>query len=193
MRLLGWVGSFSKVSLSQSGGSRPLSLAVPSRVWMTAARLPARSEPANNQFFFPTAMGRMAFSAGLLSDRQVAGFGVADQRRPALEGVVEGFGGAATVGGLGTGLDQPLMQGFQRGQGKVLAPAFAVFDGNVLGLPLDLVKPAMRCSASWAMGLWLVWRWKNLRRAWAMQPPSVRMPPIRSEQVLVAATKLFRT
>jgi hypothetical protein len=32
-----------------------------------AARRPARSEPANSQFFLPTAIGRIAFSTGLLS------------------------------------------------------------------------------------------------------------------------------
>ena len=34
---------------------------------MAAARLPARSDPVNNQFFFPIAIGRMMFSTGLLS------------------------------------------------------------------------------------------------------------------------------
>ena len=34
---------------------------------MAAARLPARSDPVNNQFFFPMAIGRMMFSTGLLS------------------------------------------------------------------------------------------------------------------------------
>ena len=67
MRLLGQVGSFSRVSLSHAAGSSPLSLAVPNRLWITAARLPARSDPENIQFFFPMAMGRMAFSTGLLS------------------------------------------------------------------------------------------------------------------------------
>jgi hypothetical protein len=32
---------------------------------MAAARRPARSEPANSQFFLPMAMGRIAFSTGL--------------------------------------------------------------------------------------------------------------------------------
>ena len=65
MRLLGQAGSLSRVSLGQAAGSRPLSLAVPSRLWITAARLPARSEPVNSQFLRPTATGRMAFSTGL--------------------------------------------------------------------------------------------------------------------------------
>lgn len=52
---------------SQRAGSRPLSLAVANRLWMVAARHPARSEPANSQFFLPMVMGRMAFSTGLLS------------------------------------------------------------------------------------------------------------------------------
>ena len=33
---------------------------------MAAARVPARAEPVKSQFFFPTAMGRMLFSQGLL-------------------------------------------------------------------------------------------------------------------------------
>ena len=33
---------------------------------MAAARFPARSEPAKSQFFLPMAMGRIAFSTGLL-------------------------------------------------------------------------------------------------------------------------------
>jgi hypothetical protein len=44
----------------------PFSLAVASRLWMAAARRPARSEPVNIQFFLPTAIGRMTFSTGLL-------------------------------------------------------------------------------------------------------------------------------
>jgi hypothetical protein len=52
---------------SQRAGSRPLSLAVANRLWIAAARRPARSEPVNSQFFLPMAMGRMAFSTGLLS------------------------------------------------------------------------------------------------------------------------------
>jgi hypothetical protein len=58
MRLLGQVGSFSKVSFSQAAESRPLSLAVPSSVWITAARFPARSDPAKSQFFLPKAIDR---------------------------------------------------------------------------------------------------------------------------------------
>jgi hypothetical protein len=50
IRLLGQVGSFSSVSLSQAAGSMPFSLAVASRLWMAAARRPARSEPVNSQF-----------------------------------------------------------------------------------------------------------------------------------------------
>lgn len=61
-------GVFSRVSLSpQAAGSSPLSLAVPNRLWITAARLPVRSEPVNSQFFLPMAIGRIAFSTGLLS------------------------------------------------------------------------------------------------------------------------------
>jgi hypothetical protein len=52
---------------SQRAGSRPLSLAVANRLWIAAARRPARSEPVNSQFFLPMAVGRMAFSTGLLS------------------------------------------------------------------------------------------------------------------------------
>ena len=55
------------MSASHCAGLRPLSFAVPSRVWMAAARFPARSEPVNSQFFLPSAMGRIVFSTGLLS------------------------------------------------------------------------------------------------------------------------------
>lgn len=63
--LLGQVGKAANVSASQRIGSSPLSLAVASRLWIVAARRPARSEPPNNQFFLPTAMGRIVFSTGL--------------------------------------------------------------------------------------------------------------------------------
>lgn len=46
--LLGHVGRRSTTLASQRNGSRPLSLAVPSEVWMAAARRPARSEPAKS-------------------------------------------------------------------------------------------------------------------------------------------------
>lgn len=49
--LFGQVGRFLSVPLSQRSGSRLFSLAVASRLWIAAARLPARSEPANIQFF----------------------------------------------------------------------------------------------------------------------------------------------
>jgi energy-coupling factor transporter ATP-binding protein EcfA2 len=65
--LLGELGSLSRVSANQRAGSSPLSLAVANRLWMAAARRPARSEPANSQFFLPIAIGRIVFSTGLLS------------------------------------------------------------------------------------------------------------------------------
>ena len=65
--LFGQDGSFSSVAASQRAGSRPLSLAVANKLWNAAARRPARSEPANSQFFLPIAIGRIAFSTGLLS------------------------------------------------------------------------------------------------------------------------------
>jgi len=52
IRRLGQVGSFSSVSNNHSAGLMPFSLAVPSKDCIAAARFPARSEPANNQFFF---------------------------------------------------------------------------------------------------------------------------------------------
>jgi len=55
------VGSLSKVLASQRAGSSPLSLAIANRLWMAAARRPARSESANSQFFLPMAIGRIAF------------------------------------------------------------------------------------------------------------------------------------
>lgn len=66
MRLFGHVGSFSSVSRNHAAGSRSLSLAVARKVCIAAARLPAVSVPVNSQFFFPTTIGRIAFSTGLL-------------------------------------------------------------------------------------------------------------------------------
>jgi hypothetical protein len=65
--LLGQMRSLSSVLASQRAGSSPLSLAVANRLWMAATRRPARSEQANSQFFLPMAIGRIAFSTGLLS------------------------------------------------------------------------------------------------------------------------------
>lgn len=67
MRRMVQTGSFSSVSFSQADGSMPLSFAVANRLWIAAARFPARSLPANSQFFLPMAIGRIAFSTGLLS------------------------------------------------------------------------------------------------------------------------------
>ena len=61
------MGNFSRVFLSQAAGSRPLSLAVANSVWITAVRLPARSEPAKSQFFLPIAIGRIIFSLILIA------------------------------------------------------------------------------------------------------------------------------
>lgn len=41
---------------------------------------------------------------GVVVNRQVSAAGVADQALPALQGVVDGFGGAAAVGGMKAGL-----------------------------------------------------------------------------------------
>ena len=67
MRRMVQMGSFSSVFFSQADGSMPLSFAVANRLWIAAARLPARSNPANSQFFLLIAIGRIAFSTGLLS------------------------------------------------------------------------------------------------------------------------------
>jgi hypothetical protein len=61
---------------------------------MLATRWPAISEPANSQFFLPMAMGRMAFSTGLLSMGRwaLAVVGVAREGAPAFERVGGGPG-----------------------------------------------------------------------------------------------------
>ena len=45
--LFGQVGNFSSVKVNHAN-----------ELWMAAARNPARSEPANSQFFLPSAIGR---------------------------------------------------------------------------------------------------------------------------------------
>ena len=50
MRHMVQTGNFSSLSFSQADDSMPLRLAVANRLCIAAARLPARSLPANNQF-----------------------------------------------------------------------------------------------------------------------------------------------
>ena len=87
IRLFGQTGNFSSVSLSQAQGSMPFSLAVPNRLCIAAARLPARSDPANKQFFLPMAMGRSAFSTGLLHTTKHAGRKRTSLRKDSMDGV----------------------------------------------------------------------------------------------------------
>ena len=47
-------------------GSNPLSFAECSKLITAAAHWPARREPANSQFYLPTAIGRIWFSTQLL-------------------------------------------------------------------------------------------------------------------------------
>ena len=61
------VGRCVSTSVSHACGSSPLALAVASKPMIAAARWPARSAPTNIQFLLPSAIGRMAFSIGLLS------------------------------------------------------------------------------------------------------------------------------
>ena len=50
--------------LGQAAGSSPLSLVVPSKVLITDARCPARSDPANNQSFCLRQSGECSFRTG---------------------------------------------------------------------------------------------------------------------------------
>ena len=52
-------------SASQACGSMSLSLAVTIRLYMAAARMPPRSEPAKSHDFLPNAIPRSARSAAL--------------------------------------------------------------------------------------------------------------------------------
>jgi hypothetical protein len=61
------VGRRVSTSVSHACGSSPLALAVASKPMIAAARWPARSAPTNIQFRLPRAIGRIAFSIGLLS------------------------------------------------------------------------------------------------------------------------------
>lgn len=69
------------------------------RLIIAAARLPLRSDPANNQFDRPSAHGRIKFSIWLLSvDWHSTIFQVARQRYPAFKAVIQGFGRGRTLG-----------------------------------------------------------------------------------------------
>ncbi|MFA6816066.1 MAG: hypothetical protein WCS73_07210, partial [Lentisphaeria bacterium] len=56
--------SLGRISVSQASKSTALSLQVATRLLITAAISPPFSLPTNNQFFRPSAQGRMVFSAG---------------------------------------------------------------------------------------------------------------------------------
>ena len=72
---------------------------------MADARFPARSEPVNSQPVFPTECdGSNRVFDGIVVNGQVSGAGIADQALPTPQGVVDGFGGTATIGGMGAGL-----------------------------------------------------------------------------------------
>ena len=68
------------------------------RLWIAAARQPARSEPVNSQFFLPMAIGRLACSTGLLSIGSVPELALALQRRPAFERILDCLGSTAASG-----------------------------------------------------------------------------------------------
>ena len=96
------------MSASQACGSTSLSQTVPMSVYITAARKPRRSEPADNQLRLPGAIPRRALSTALLV-RQMApiaitfvdAFGAADgASQEHVTGVVftsRSIAGAATV------------------------------------------------------------------------------------------------
>jgi len=72
-----------------------VSLAVPSNVWMAAARWPARST-SGQPVLFAQGNGRMVFSTGCYR-LQMAGSGIADQGWPTFQGIIQGFRGASTI------------------------------------------------------------------------------------------------
>src|SRR3954469_18936982 len=79
-------------SASQACGLMSLSLAVAIRVYITAARSPPRSEPANNQARRPKATPRNARSAALLL-RQMRPSSRKREGRPARQHVIDRLGG----------------------------------------------------------------------------------------------------
>ena len=86
----------------------PLSFAVANRLCTAAARIPARSLPANSQFFLPIAIGRIAFSTGLLVYGQIPGLRIANQARPSIQRVVDRTRPPATVSGGCAQMNQPI-------------------------------------------------------------------------------------
>lgn len=74
-------------------------------------------------------------------DGQVAGLGVAGQRGPAVEGVVDGLGGPGPVGDGGAGFDEPVMAKLQPGLGVSGPQRLARLGGQARRLGLDAVEP----------------------------------------------------
>ena len=102
---------------------------------MTAARLPARREPANSQFERPSATGRMRFSIRV--DRQVAVVDVTYQRLPALEAVIDRLRARRSVGHLQAVDDEPLVQEIGDGPGALRAQP----------RPADRIEVLLACLA----------------------------------------------
>ena len=69
------------------------------------------------------------------------GIGIADQRGPAVEGVVDGLGGAGPVGDGGAGLQQPGVVQLQPGLGVFGPDLLALVGRFAFGLGLNAVQP----------------------------------------------------
>ncbi|KVQ22506.1 hypothetical protein WK00_24870 [Burkholderia ubonensis] len=66
MRLMGWSAIWVRTYSRQARGLIPLSLHVPIRPYIAAARSPPLSEPANRKFLRPGLTQRSAFSGKAL-------------------------------------------------------------------------------------------------------------------------------
>jgi hypothetical protein len=90
---------------------------------MTAARCPARGEPANSQFFSTHLIRTDTALDPVIIDGQIAVIDVAGQRLPMFEAVVDRFGDRRSVGHFPALTRQPLAQMIRHRPGVLLLPA----------------------------------------------------------------------
>lgn len=79
----------------------------------------------------------------------MAGFRIADQGWPTFQGIVQGFCGTAAVGGFNSALDEPVMQGIERGLVLLHTQLQASVDAQRFALLFDRVQLAdarQRCQ-----------------------------------------------
>jgi len=104
-----------------------------------AARLPARNEPANNQFERPMAMPDLVLDP-IVINGQLTIIEVARERLPSLQGVVQGSCCGRTVGDLDSLQPHPFEERIRDRSGPLLPQLFAIICIQRLGFTLNVIE-----------------------------------------------------